>query len=85
MKAVQNTVINNGGTPMTTYKPTDEEYKTLPREQFKNLERNTDGDVIKIANVFFRLTTGMQSALTNDDQSRFFELNEEMEYMLETI
>lgn len=51
--------------------------------EFKNLPRNKDGDLIDITPLYFTLPTAQYDMLSEDDTSRYEECQEEMRILRE--
>ncbi len=54
----------------------------LTDAEFARLERNSDGDVIDLANISYRLRQSQIDRLTGDDQSRCWDYKEEMNCLI---
>ena len=52
----------------------------MKQSEFKALERNQDGDVIALADIFYLLSPAQVEALSGDDQSRHDDYSEELRY-----
>jgi hypothetical protein len=55
----------------------------LTTKEFRALERNADGDIIRLSEVFYRLTEGQKLHLSSDDFSRLYDLEEELAILWE--
>ena len=51
--------------------------------EFATLPRNTDGDVIELSLAFIWLTPAQVEELSGDDYSRYLDLHEEMDCLME--
>ena len=49
----------------------------MKQSEFKALKRNLDGDIVDLADIFFRLSPAQVEALSGDDYSRYDEYSEE--------
>ena len=52
----------------------------MKQSEFKALKRNEDGDIIDLADIFYRLSPAQIEALSGDDYSRYDDYSEELRY-----
>ena len=54
----------------------------MTNQKFAALARNADGDIIALADVFFKLTPAQVERLSEDDYSRYDDYQEELRCMM---
>ena len=54
--------------------------KPYTMKEFKDLPRNSDGDIIDLWDHFLLIKDSQIEMLTSDDWSRYYDLKEELEY-----
>ena len=52
----------------------------MKQSEFKALKLNEDGDIIALADIFYRLSPVQIEALSGDDYSRYDDYSEELRY-----
>jgi hypothetical protein len=52
----------------------------MKQSEFKALKRNENGDIIDLADIFYRLSPIQIEALSEDDYSRYDDLCEELSF-----
>lgn len=55
----------------------------MKQSEFKALKRNLDGDIVNLADIFFRLSPAQVEALSGDDYSRYDDYSEELRCLQE--
>ena len=50
----------------------------MKQAAFNALQRNADGDIIALADIFYRLSPAQVEALSGDDYSRYDDYSEEL-------
>lgn len=60
-------------------------YSKFTTKEFNSLPRNADGDILPLHKHFLRLTTEQVELLSEDDSSRYFEYQQELEYDLASL
>ena len=59
--------------------------KKYTMKEFKALDRNSDGDLLDMFEHFLLLTPKQVELLTEDDWSRYYEYQDELDYELHSL